>query len=414
MLVSSASFPRRSAQRGSGSLVWKSTVGATEALANQHRAEGATIELLERRAIRAAEPHLRNVPEVAAFSADDLAISPLHVTETLVRGAIASGAVANWGQEINGIEASGTRVTGLRVANQMVAADIVIVAAGPGTNLLTSALGIDVGLEISPVLLLRCEAEHKFIDRILCGPDLEIRQTDDNALLLVEGYVDLSSENGTAAASRQALDIVKRDFDVPGAVSFHSASVGARPMFSDGLPRLGFVAEIDGLYVAVGHPGVILAPLLGRLAAEEIIAGKRSPSSSNSKSGQDCGLGLNGSSLVEGCRRSRIQVVSVIVQVDCTSCSLLFTGNSLDPIRTRSGTDVSSISFLRRTHSREGGPMLIGLSLDEEEEFNKLDDTLPFNGELVWPTCRPSRDGRRGSLVGTVGKASSRSDACRT
>ncbi len=48
-------------------------------------------------------------------------------------------------------------------------------------------------------------------------------------------------------------------------------------MFSDGLPRLGFVAEIDGLYVAVGHPGVILAPLLGRLAAEEIIAGKRSP-----------------------------------------------------------------------------------------------------------------------------------------
>ncbi len=30
--------------------------------------------------------------------------------------------------------------------------------------------------------------------------------------------------------------------------------------------------------------------------------------------------------------------------------------------------------------------MLIGLSLDEEEEFNKLDDTLPFNGEFVWPT----------------------------
>ena len=30
--------------------------------------------------------------------------------------------------------------------------------------------------------------------------------------------------------------------------------------------------------------------------------------------------------------------------------------------------------------------MLIGLSLDEEEEFKKLDDTLPFNGEFVWPT----------------------------
>jgi hypothetical protein len=30
--------------------------------------------------------------------------------------------------------------------------------------------------------------------------------------------------------------------------------------------------------------------------------------------------------------------------------------------------------------------MLIGLSLNEEEEFNKLDDTMPFNGEFAWPT----------------------------
>jgi hypothetical protein len=30
--------------------------------------------------------------------------------------------------------------------------------------------------------------------------------------------------------------------------------------------------------------------------------------------------------------------------------------------------------------------MLIGLSLDEEEEFNRLDDTLPFSGAFVWPT----------------------------
>ena len=265
----------RSARRGS--LVWKRTAQATEALVSEHKAEGAAIELVERRAISAAEPHLRNVPEVAALSANDLAINPLHITETLVRAAIASGAVVSWGQEINGIEASGSRVTGLRIADQTIAADIVIVAAGPGTNLLTSAIGIDLGLEISPVLLLRYKAEDKLIDRILCGPDLEIRQADDNSLLLVDGHVDFSSENGPEGTSRRALDIVKRDFDVPGAVSFHSASVGPRPMFSDGLPRLGFAAEMDGLYVAVGHPGVILAPLLGRLAAEEIVAGKRSP-----------------------------------------------------------------------------------------------------------------------------------------
>ena len=42
------------------------------------------------------------------------------------------------------------------------------------------------------------------------------------------------------------------------------------------MPRLGFLTGVDGLYVAVGHPGVILAPLLGRFSAEEIVDGRRS------------------------------------------------------------------------------------------------------------------------------------------
>ncbi|MBB5571879.1 MULTISPECIES: hypothetical protein [Rhizobium] len=33
---------------------------------------------------------------------------------------------------------------------------------------------------------------------------------------------------------------------------------------------------VDGVYIAVAHPGVILAPLLGRLAMEEIIERQQS------------------------------------------------------------------------------------------------------------------------------------------
>jgi len=47
-------------------------------------------------------------------------------------------------------------------------------------------------------------------------------------------------------------------------------------MFADGLPRLGFLQQVEKLYVAAGHPGVILAPLIGRLAAEEILDERRS------------------------------------------------------------------------------------------------------------------------------------------
>ncbi|MNH48343.1 hypothetical protein D3C79_1121240 [compost metagenome] len=44
-----------------------------------------------------------------------------------------------------------------------------------------------------------------------------------------------------------------------------------RPKTNDGLPLRTFLPGFEGLYVAVAHPGVILAPLLGRLASEDIL-----------------------------------------------------------------------------------------------------------------------------------------------
>jgi len=56
-------------------------------------------------------------------------------------------------------------------------------------------------------------------------------------------------------------------------VSFEDGVIGHRPVFSDDLPRTGYAGNCTGLYLAVGHPGVILAALLGRLAASEIVDG---------------------------------------------------------------------------------------------------------------------------------------------
>jgi len=48
-----------------------------------------------------------------------------------------------------------------------------------------------------------------------------------------------------------------------------------RPMPEDGFPAVGFVPGPEGLYVAVMHSGVTLAPAIGRFAAEEILDGAR-------------------------------------------------------------------------------------------------------------------------------------------
>lgn len=42
-------------------------------------------------------------------------------------------------------------------------------------------------------------------------------------------------------------------------------------MTSDGRPLCGYVEGIDGLFALVAHPGVILAPFLGRRCAQSVL-----------------------------------------------------------------------------------------------------------------------------------------------
>jgi glycine/D-amino acid oxidase-like deaminating enzyme len=125
-------------------------------------------------------------------------------------------------------------------------------------------------------VLLQFSADRPFLNRILRGPDLEVRQRPDHSLVAAASYRGDSEENGPTAIGHRMLDVMKRKLALPEGVELRQATVGYRPVFADGFPRLGFLPGADGIYVAVAHPGVILAPLLGRLAMEEIVEGQRS------------------------------------------------------------------------------------------------------------------------------------------
>ena len=43
------------------------------------------------------------------------------------------------------------------------------------------------------------------------------------------------------------------------------------------------------------------------------------------------------------------------------------------------------------TPDADGRQVIIGLSFDETREFERIDDSLPFNGKPVWPMSTPER-----------------------
>ena len=53
--------------------------------------------------------------------------------------------------------------------------------------------------------------------------------------------------------------------------------IGTRPVPIDGLPVVGNIEGHQGVFVAVMHSGVTLAPLIGQLLASEMLKSLKSP-----------------------------------------------------------------------------------------------------------------------------------------
>ncbi|MDO1584574.1 NAD(P)/FAD-dependent oxidoreductase [Rhizobium oryzicola] len=264
----------RSARRGS--LLWKSSAQATEHLVSNQSAAGTYVRLVERTEIARLEPDLHEAPDVAAYLPDDFALSPREVVRFFLAKAEADGARLRYNSPVSDILVEAGRAVGVRIGSEQLAADIMVVAGGAGSANLLLRHVPSLGLRTSPTILMRFAAEHQAIRQIVCGPDLEVRQTLDGEVFSAEGYIDDTPLNGPQAIARQVHANIIRQFPGLGQIHLRSVDVGYRPMLDDGMPRVGFVPGVEKLYVAVGHPGVILAPLVARLAAREIMAGERS------------------------------------------------------------------------------------------------------------------------------------------
>ena len=53
--------------------------------------------------------------------------------------------------------------------------------------------------------------------------------------------------------------------------------IGTRPVPIDGFPVVGNIEGNKGVFIAVMHSGVTLAPLIGRLLASEMLQTSKSP-----------------------------------------------------------------------------------------------------------------------------------------
>lgn len=253
-----------------GALAWSSDPAAAERTVAGNAAWGLDARLVETREIAALEPNLIAPPSAAAYAPSEGAIDPVAATRALVAAARERGARAIVQDGAVGLMSDGGRIAGVRLGTGPVPADVVAVAAGVGSTALCAGIGLDLPVSSSPATLLRFRAPSGLVTRVVSNDDLEIRESRGGRLLAAGERAEGAARD---ALGERVLAALRRQFRGAGDARLLGVETGRRPMPADGAPIVGFAPSAPNLYLAVMHSGIVLAPVVGRLAAGEILGG---------------------------------------------------------------------------------------------------------------------------------------------
>jgi len=245
---------------------------------------GFVTEELSAAELREREPAIRDDVVGGIAHADGSTVNPRRFVTELARAAARHGAVLRTGTAIDRIEVEGEQVTGVRTADgERIDASAVVVATGSYGRGLLEPLGL--ALPIQPA-----KGYHE--DR---NPDLPGTPALSMPCLLVErsvfctpmddfvrfaGTLEFSGLNHEIRPDRleQLMRSASLYFNGVTRADPLDVWVGLRPCTPDGLPAIGSLPGIEGLFAATGHGmlGLTLGPVTGKLLAERILDGRTS------------------------------------------------------------------------------------------------------------------------------------------
>ncbi|WP_371858506.1 NAD(P)/FAD-dependent oxidoreductase [Pseudomonas sp. B11(2017)] len=220
------------------------------------------------------EPNLKNPPQSAGYAAQEGALDAVAASHALIAGAKAHGAKILTQTRVLGFVTQAERVTAVETTRGTLHADVVLLAAGTATAKLTEQLGAPLPINASPAIFIRYSAPPNLVHTLISSPDMEVRQSADGALLAAEDYLDDTAENQPAAIARRTAQAIPNALQGAESLEPEWACVGLRPMPADGVPVIGYLPNVGGVYVCAMHPGVVLAAVVGRLVSEEIVGGR--------------------------------------------------------------------------------------------------------------------------------------------
>ena len=275
--------------RWGGHLTWTNNDADAAALRRQVarlQAWGYSARMTDESEMARLEPGLRpGRVSAAAISDNDGHVDPTAVAQACAARVVEMGGAMMPNAPVVALSREGGRVSGVSTAGgATVKTDAVVVAAGVDTTEIAALAGVRVPQSESPGVVVRTNPMPpmlKTVAALYCPPlrdgqpEVHVRQGADGALMIGEGSQESLARDDSQSHANALVGRAAQYLPALADAKAIPVPVGYRPMPRDGFPVLGYAAAAPNVYIALMHSGVTLAPLVGELAAMEIMDGAR-------------------------------------------------------------------------------------------------------------------------------------------
>ena len=203
------------------------------------------------------------------------------LARTLCERAVKMGSKVMDSCSVIEIVMAGGRVTGVDTTEGFVEGDEVIVAAGVSSGGLLAPLGYRLPLGKTVGVLVLFQPQTPLINGVVYPGIYHCRPTEDGGLQIGSDEFDAMADEDTETSKvpswlYKLRGVAARDVRGVGELEIAKFKIGLRPMPEDGLPLIGRVPGVEGVYAAVMHSGITLAAIVGQTVAREVWNGEES------------------------------------------------------------------------------------------------------------------------------------------
>ena len=239
-----------------------------------HQQWGYPAHLVDEAEIRRLLPTIAPGPVgTACYSEIEGTVDPMHALGVLLKHGQQLGARLEYPCEVTGISISGDRVSGVQTSKGPIAADFLVLASGVDTPRLAKMVGISVPLKESPGLLAHTKPQPRMLDRVALAPGTNIKQNPDGRIVTGTDFEASATLDTSAEFGMKLLHNAEKFLDRLKGAQLENVTLGHRVLPEDGHPVVGFTERRPNLYITAMHSGITLSPLIGQVAAMEILDG---------------------------------------------------------------------------------------------------------------------------------------------